>query len=250
MSCPCPCPFNANIWFPVFVWSTSLSSNKYDSEFTPRVKKLTRWAKVVTWSYYSRKVRIHMIWWHAVKISILTLSRQRHLFTIKWRRKQSKITFTRMFKSLNSFEIKNMCKWHDLYVCLHVSLLANVMKSIRHLMMQSYDLELCHYISLPMLVFDCCLKKSGITELLRDPTMHCWIESGIRGGYVSVGLIWAAATNNRDPYMRDEYDETKPTTYSIHRLQNNCTAAQWVHFYHTEAFNGYQKTSCKNLLPK
>jgi len=85
-------------------------------------------------------------------------------------------------KVWDSFKIKNMGDWHDLYVRLDTALLADVIESTRMLMMESYGLELGHYLSLPMIAWDALLKMTKAElDHITDPTMHCWIEEAIRG---------------------------------------------------------------------
>jgi hypothetical protein len=84
-------------------------------------------------------------------------------------------------KVWNSFKIKNMGDWHDLYVRLDTALLADVIENTRKLMMESYGLELGHYLSLPMIAWDALLKMTKAElDHISDPTMHCWIEEAIR----------------------------------------------------------------------
>ena len=89
------------------------------------------------------------------------------------------------------------------------------MENTRELMQKSYDLELGHYYSLPMLAWDAVLKKSGTRlDFIKDPTMHCFLESAIRGGYVSTGSVRAVDANN--PYLGDEFNSKKPTSYILY----------------------------------
>ena len=75
-----------------------------------------------------------------------------------------------------------MGDWHDLYVRLDTALLADVIENTRKLMMESYGLELDHYLSLPMISWDSLLKMTKAElDPITDPTMHCWVEEAIRG---------------------------------------------------------------------
>jgi len=86
-------------------------------------------------------------------------------------------------KVWREFKIQNMGEWHDLYVRLDAALLADVVENTRKIMMESYGNDLAHYFSLPQMAWDAVLKISGVQlELIKDPTMHCWVESAIRGG--------------------------------------------------------------------
>ena len=86
--------------------------------------------------------------------------------------------------------------------------------------MNSYGLDIAHYVTLPMVSLDCALKKSKVElELLTDPTMHCWFEHSIRGGYVSIGAKRLAQANN--PYMEKEFDKNVDTSYILYVDANN-----------------------------
>ena len=123
-------------------------------------------------------------------------------------------------KVWESFKIRNMGEWHDLYVRTDVALLADIMEYLRKLMQEKYDLDLAHYLSLPMMALDCALKKSELKlDLLTDATMHCFVENAIRGGFVSVGSIRAAAANN--PYMESTYNSAIPSSYIMYIDANN-----------------------------
>ena len=129
-------------------------------------------------------------------------------------------TYANAQKVWESFQIKNMGDWHDLYVRSDVALLAEVMEYIRKMMIDTYELDLAHYLSLPMLSYDCALKKSEVKlDLLEDPTMHCFVEYAIRGGFVSDGSLRSATANN--PYMESAYNDKKPRTYILYIDANN-----------------------------
>ena len=73
-------------------------------------------------------------------------------------------------KVWNEFNIKNIRQYHDLYLTLDVLLLADVFENFRRMSLNYYELDPCHYYTLPGLSFDDCLKKTKIElELLCDP---------------------------------------------------------------------------------
>ena len=123
-------------------------------------------------------------------------------------------------KVWESFKIESMKEWHNLYVRLDTALLSDVMENTRSIMMKSYGLDIAHYYSLPMVAFDAVKKMSKVRmDPIIDPTMHCWMESGIRGGYVSTGSLRAVSANNK--YMQKEYDPSKESTYISYIDANN-----------------------------
>ena len=68
-------------------------------------------------------------------------------------------------------------------------LLADVFENFRNACLSNYELDPAHFVSLPGLAWQACLKKTGVElELLTDYDMLLMIEEGIRmeggGGYV------------------------------------------------------------------
>lgn len=55
---------------------------------------------------------------------------------------------------------KTMNDYLLLYMWLDIILLASVMENFRNLCMSDFELDPCHYVSLPSLAFDCCLKMT------------------------------------------------------------------------------------------
>ncbi|XP_021958954.1 uncharacterized protein LOC110854831 [Folsomia candida] len=109
-----------------------------------------------------------------------------------------------------SFNVQNLGDWH-LYVLLDVTLLADCMERSREILWDSYNLDLAHYFSLPMIAYDACCKMGKAKLDYVDVTMHCWFETALRGGVCGVGGVRAAEANNK--YMGEKYDETKTDSY-------------------------------------
>ena len=121
-------------------------------------------------------------------------------------------------KVWNEFKIRNMGKYHDLYLKTDTILLANVFESFRSICMKNYGLDPAHFYTASGLAWKACLKKTGIRlELLLDPDMLLMFERGIHGGITQSVHRWAAANN---PYM-EEYDSNKPTNYLQYLDANN-----------------------------
>ena len=102
-------------------------------------------------------------------------------------------------------------------------LLADVFENFRKACIETYELDPAHFISLPGLAWQACLKKTGVElELLTDYDMLLMIEEGIRGRICHAVHRYAKA-NNR--YMKD-YDESKESSYIQYLDANNlCGAA-------------------------
>ena len=67
------------------------------------------------------------------------------------------------------FELENLGQYHDLYVQSDTLLLADVFENFRDMCIKEYELDPAHFLSLPGLAFQACLKKTNIElELLTD----------------------------------------------------------------------------------
>ena len=100
-----------------------------------------------------------------------------------------------------TFKLNNLGDYHDIYVQSDTLLLADVFENFRKACVETYELDPAHFISLPGLAWQACLKKTGVElELLTDYDMLLMIEEGIRGGICHAAHRYAKA-NNR--YMKD-----------------------------------------------
>ena len=80
------------------------------------------------------------------------------------------------------FKLKNLREYHDLYVQSDTLLLADVFENFRNTCIKVYELDPAHFLSLPELAWQACLKKKIIKlELLTDYDMLLMVEEGIRG---------------------------------------------------------------------
>ena len=112
------------------------------------------------------------------------------------------------------FKLKNLGEYHDLYVQSnvqsHTLLLADVFENFRNMCIEVYELDPAHFLSLPGLAWQACLKKTNIKlELSTDCDMLLMVEEGIRGG-ICHSIHRHAKANNK--YMKN-YDENKVSSY-------------------------------------
>ena len=97
-------------------------------------------------------------------------------------------------------------------------LFAHVFENFRNACMNNYELDPAHFVSLPGLAWQACLKKTNIElELITDYDMLLMIEDGIRGG-ICHAIQRYAKTNNK--YMND-YNKNKESSYIQYLDANN-----------------------------
>ena len=83
----------------------------------------------------------------------------------------------------NVFQRFKLKEYHDLYVQSDTLLLADVFENFRNKCLKVYELDPAHFLSLPGLAWQACLKKTSVKlELLTDYDMLLMVEEGIRGG--------------------------------------------------------------------
>ena len=72
----------------------------------------------------------------------------------------------------NTFSLKNMGEYHDLYLASDILLLADVFENFRKTCLEYYELDPCHYFTSPGLSWDAMLKMTDIKlELMTDIDM-------------------------------------------------------------------------------
>ena len=116
------------------------------------------------------------------------------------------------------FSINNLGEYHDLYVRSDTLLLADIFENFRQSCLRNYELDPAHFVSLPGLAWQACLKKTNVElELLTDYDMLLMLEEGIRGGICHAIQRYAKANNK---YMKD-YDKKKKPSYIQYLDANN-----------------------------
>ena len=104
------------------------------------------------------------------------------------------------------FKLKNLGGYHDLYVQSDTLLLADVSENFRNKCLKVYELDIAHFLSLPGLAWQACLKKKSVKLELR----------GIRGGICHAIHRYAKANNK---YMKN-YDKNEEY-FDIQYLDTN-----------------------------
>lgn len=144
-----------------------------------------------------------------------------------------------------TFKIKNLGEYHDLYMTTDVLLLADIFENFREICLRDYELDPCHYFTLPNFAWDCMLKKTGVKlDLLTDYDMHLMMEQGLRGGISMISHRYAKANN---PYL-NEYDETKPNSYISYLDANNLYGHAMLQKLPIKDFQWCYCTNIKKLI--
>ena len=80
--------------------------------------------------------------------------------------------------------------------------LADVFENFRDMCINVYELDPAHFLSLPGLAWQACLKKTNIElELLTDYDMLLTVEEGIRGGICHSIQRYAKANKKSNDYL-------------------------------------------------
>ena len=104
------------------------------------------------------------------------------------------------------------------YVQSDTLLLADVFENFRDMCIKEYKLDPAHFLSLPGLTFEACLKKTNIElELLTDYDILLMVEEGIRGG-ICHSIHRYAKTNNK---CMNNYNNNEESSYIQYLDANN-----------------------------
>ena len=121
-------------------------------------------------------------------------------------------------KVWDTFSVKTMGEYHDLYLKSAVLLLADMFESFRKTCLQYYKLDPRHYFTSPGLSWDAMLKMTNIElELMTNVDMFQFIEKGMRRGVSYIANRYGKANNK---YM-EEYDGNVPSKYIMYLDANS-----------------------------
>ena len=130
----------------------------------------------------------------------------------------SDIDYRHAINVFKGFKLANFGGYHDLYVQSDTLLLTDVFHNFRDMCIKEYELDPAHFLSLPGLAWQYCLKKTNIElELLTDYDMLLIVEEGIRGGICHSIHRYAEANNK---YMKN-YNKDEESSYIQYLDANN-----------------------------
>ena len=144
----------------------------------------------------------------------------------------------------NTFNLKNMGEYHDLYLKSDILLLVDVFENFRNTCFEYYKRDPCHYFTSPGLSWDAMLKMTDIKlELITDIDMFQFIEKGMRGGISYIANRYGEANNK---YMKN-YDKNKPSKYIMYLDANNLYGWAMSQYLPTGGFKWLKQNKIDNL---
>ena len=105
--------------------------------------------------------------------------------------------YDRVLEMWRRYDCKTIKDYHDLYLTLDVTLLADVFENFRNMALREYKMDPAHSSTIPGFAWNCALKMSKIElKLITDPNTFLFFENSIRGGISTISHRYAKATIN------------------------------------------------------
>ena len=106
------------------------------------------------------------------KFKLKKLPTKEEFYSILYDEHISEDDYTHAQNIWNTFNLKNMGEYHDLYLKSDVLLLADIFENFMKTCLEYYKLDPCHYFASPGLSWNAMLRMTGITlELMTDIDM-------------------------------------------------------------------------------
>ena len=154
--------------------------------------------------------------------------------------------YNRVLNVWNTFNMKIMKDYHELYNVSDVLILTDVFENFRDMCLKNYGLDPAYYYSAPGVALDACLKITGIQlELLSDQNMLLMFERGIRGGISIISNRYGKANNK---YMRKGYNKNLPSKYLMYLDANNLYGGAMSEKLPTHGFKWLTEREKENLF--
>lgn len=117
-----------------------------------------------------------------------------------------------------TFNLKTMGQYHDLYLRSDILLLTDVFENFRKNCLVYYHLDPYHYFSSPGMSWDAMLKMTNIKlELMTEIDIFQYIEKGMYGGISYISIRYGKANNK---YIKN-YNDKEPSKYIMYLDTNN-----------------------------
>merc|ERR1711973_305996 len=118
----------------------------------------------------------------------------------------------------DTFQMKSMRDYLDLYCTLDTMLLADCFEQFRDMSMTHYTLDPVHFATAPSLAWQAALLTTGVQlEVIKDVEMLTFLNRGLLGGYSAVHWPYALANNPGAA----SYDDSQPTSTCVCLDANN-----------------------------
>ncbi|XP_060855588.1 uncharacterized protein LOC132933299 [Metopolophium dirhodum] len=112
----------------------------------------------------------------------------------------------------NTFDVKTLGEYSDLYLKTDVTILADVFENFRDICLSTLRIDPAHYMTAPGFAFDCMLKYTKVKlERLKDYNMLLYFEKSIRGGICQSTKRYAKA--NIPNIEGLDYNSNEPITW-------------------------------------
>ena len=152
--------------------------------------------------------------------------------------------YTHAQKVWETFEMKNLEDYHNLYNKLDVLLLADVFENFRDICIKIYNLDPSHYYTAPGLSWDAALKVTEVKlELLSDMDMLLMVEKGIKGDVSMISNRYGKANNK---YMGNKFNSNEPSKYIQYLDANNLYGWAMSKPLPTHGFEWMEENELKN----
>ena len=153
--------------------------------------------------------------------------------------------YNHVLKVWETFKMKNLKEYHEVYNKTDVLLLADVFEKFRDICLKNYGLDPAHYYTAPGLAWDAMLKITGVNlELLSNVDMLLMIEKGIRGGVSMVSNRYGKANNK---YMKD-FNKKEPSKYLTYLDANNLYGCAMSEKLPVHSFKWMSNKEIENLF--
>ena len=145
----------------------------------------------------------------------------------------------------NTFKMKTMSDYHDLYLKADVLLLADVIEKFIKMCLDYYGLDLCNYFSSSGLSWDAMLKMTGIElELITDIDVHLFLEKGMRSGISYIAKRHSKANNKyMENYDSSECNSIEESVFNMYFDANNLYGWDMIQYLPYGGFKRLSKTN-------